>query len=122
MDTGYNSIGWPLIEYIFPPDCALRPELLDWLRPAVKPRSDDPRGIVVLSHHQYFSRFQQWYPKPAKQLSEFFPRKFLWFWGHEHRLAIYRQFGVDGGPKVFGRCIGHGGMPVDPLPPEHLTS
>jgi hypothetical protein len=40
----------------------------------------------------------------------------LWFWGHEHQLAIYPQFQVKGGVAAFGRRIGHGGMPVD-LPP-----
>src|SRR5208282_3469402 len=35
---------------------------------------------------------------------------------HEHRLAIYEEFGVNGGIRAFGRCIGHGGMPID-LPP-----
>ncbi|MCA6471102.1 MAG: hypothetical protein IM591_12015, partial [Chitinophagaceae bacterium] len=40
-------------------------------------------------------------------------RSFIWFWGHEHRLAFY---GVDAQKdvlKAFGRCIGHGGMPVE---------
>jgi Calcineurin-like phosphoesterase len=116
LDTGYNSIGLPLLEYIFQPDCALRPELLHWLRTNVQPRRDDPRGIVLLSHHQYYSRFDHWYPQPAKQLAEFFPSPVLWFWGHEHRLATYNEFGVIDGIRAIGRCIGHGGMPVD-LPP-----
>ena len=118
LDTGYNSIGLPLLEYIVQPDCALRPELLDWLRTVVQPRPDDRRGIVLLSHHQYYSRYDQWYPKPATQLAEFFSRPVLWFWGHEHCMAIYDEFGVDSGIRAFGRCIGHGGMPVD-LPPKN---
>jgi hypothetical protein len=116
LDTGYNSIGLPVLEYIFKPDCALRPELLAWIREAI-PR-DDRRGIVLLSHHQYFSCFDDWYLKPAKQLAEFFSRPVLWFWGHEHRMAIYEEFGVDGGIRAYGRCVGHGGMPVDPPPAE----
>jgi hypothetical protein len=121
LDTGYDSIGWPLVEYVIQPDCALRPEQLDWLRTAVRPRDDDPRGIVLLTHHQYYSRYDYWYPKQAKQLAEFFSRPVLWFWGHEHRMAIYNEFGVEGSMRAFGRCIGHGGMPVD-LPdalPKH---
>lgn len=116
LDTGYNSIGMPLIEYFYPPDSALPSELLDWLLTTVKPRADDPRGIILLSHHQYFSRFEDWYPKPAQQLAEFFSRPVLWFWGHEHRMAIYDEFGVAGSMRAFGRCIGHGGMPIE-LPP-----
>jgi hypothetical protein len=121
VDTGYNSIGIPAVEYFWPPDSALPDELLEWLRNTVKPSSDDPRGIVILSHHEYFSRFEEWYPKPAKQLAEFFRRPVLWFWGHEHRLAIYDKYAVPGGITAFGRCIGHGGMPVEfpPSPPPH---
>jgi hypothetical protein len=122
LDTGYNSIGLPVLEYIpfLKPDCALPPELLAWIREAVRPQ-DDGRGIVLLSHHQYYSCFDDWYPKPAKQLAEFFSRPVLWFWGHEHRLAIYEEFGIDRGNRAFGRCVGHGGMPVDlpPAEPKH---
>jgi hypothetical protein len=116
LDTGYNSVGLPILEYIFQPDCALRPEQIEWLR-TVMPSKNDPRGIVVLSHHQYFSQYDSSYPKPARQLAEFVSGPVLWFWGHEHRLAIYNQFGVDDGVRAYGRCIGHGGMPVE-LPPS----
>jgi Calcineurin-like phosphoesterase len=119
VDTGYNSIGMPVVEYFWPPDSSLPDALLDWLRNTVKPRSDDPRGIIIMSHHQYFSGFEQWYPKPAQQLAEFFSRPVLWFWGHEHRMAIYDKFAAVGGITAFGRCIGHGGMPVE-LPPADL--
>jgi hypothetical protein len=121
LDTGYNSIGWPVLEYIFQPSCALRPEQIDWLRNVVRPHKDDPRGIIILGHHQYYSRYDYWYPKQAKQLAEFIAGPVLWFWGHEHRLAIYNEFAVPGGVRAFGRCIGHGGMPVDlpPASPKH---
>ena len=66
---------------------------------------------------QYVSRFDHCYPKPAQQLAEFFSRPVLWLWGHEHRLAIYEEAKMEGGVTAFGRCIGHGGMPVD-LPPK----
>jgi hypothetical protein len=118
VDTGYNSVGWPGLEYFWPPDCALPDALLDWIRNTVKPDPRDPRGVIILSHHQYFSRFDHWYPKPAKQLAEFFQRPVLWFWGHEHRMAIYEKFVVKGGVTAFGRCIGHGGMPIE-LPPRN---
>ena len=117
LDTGYNSVGAPILEHFLQPDCALPAELIEWLRTVVEPRSDDPRGIVILSHHQYVSRFDHCYPKPAQQLAEFFSQPVLWLWGHEHRLAIYREAAMEGGVTAFGRCIGHGGMPVD-LPPK----
>jgi hypothetical protein len=116
LDTGYNSIGSPVIEHFVEPDCALPDDLIEWLRAVVRPRSDDPRGIVILSHHQYVSRFDHCYPRPAQQLAEFFSRPVLWLWGHEHRLAIYHEAAMPGGLTACGRCIGHGGMPVD-LPP-----
>jgi hypothetical protein len=62
------------------------------------------------------------YPKPAKQLAEFFFGPALWFWGHEHRMAINEEFGIDGGIRAFGRCVGHGGMPVDLPPAEPMHS
>jgi len=71
--------------------------LHEWLRAVVRPRSDDPRGIVILSHHQYVSRFDHCYPRPGQQLAEFFSRPVLWLWGHEHRLAIFRLL-VERGP------------------------
>jgi hypothetical protein len=121
LDTGYTSIGWPLVEYLVPPNCALRAEQIDWIRDVVQPRDDDPRGIILLTHHPYYSRYDDWYTAQAKQLREFFSRPVLWFWGHEHRLAIYPENGVPGGIRAFGRCIGHGGMPVDlpPAKPKH---
>jgi hypothetical protein len=71
----------------------------------------------LLTHHQYFSRYDYWYTKQAMQLAEFFYRPVLWFWGHEHRMAIYPEYGMKGGVRAHGRCIGHGGMPID-LPPS----
>jgi hypothetical protein len=116
LDTSYNSVGAPILEHFLEPDCALPAELIEWLRTVVKPRADDPRGVVILSHHQYVSRFDRCYPKAAQQLAEFFSRPVLWLWGHEHRLAIYEEAAMAGGVAAYGRCIGHGGMPVDPPP------
>jgi calcineurin-like phosphoesterase family protein len=112
LDTGYNSVGFPLLEYIFSPDCALPDQLMDWLRNVVRLK-EDRRGLVLLSHHQYYSRFDKWYVKPAEQLAEFIDRAVLWLWGHEHRLAVYEKFQTGGGIVAFGRCVGHGGMPVE---------
>ncbi len=121
LDTGYNSIGWPIIEDIVEPSCAFGPEQIDWLRRVVQP-GDDRRGIVILTHHQYYSRYDDCYPVPARQLAEFLKdRTVLWFWGHEHRLAIYKMPAASDRIAVFGRCIGHGGMPIElpPKEPEH---
>lgn len=122
LDTGYNSegipwlgwlaehFGWPLLL----PNCKLPEEAVEWLHNTVQPLLKD-RGIVVLSHHQYFSSFDNEYPNAARQLAaidDFKNRPVLWLWGHEHRFAAYDQFGTDG-INAYGRCLGHGGMPVD---------
>jgi calcineurin-like phosphoesterase family protein len=126
IDTGYNSTGIPILSHIplinripgVGGNCALRDELISWLVDTVKPQQDN-RGLVILSHHQYYSAFDTKYRKPAQQLWKAGVQKHaVWFWGHEHRLAGYDLFGEDD-LKVFGRCVGHGGMPVDRGGPVH---
>ena len=38
-------------------------------------------------------------------------RPVIWFWGHEHKLAIYDRYSVLNGIPVYGRCIRHGQCP-----------
>lgn len=94
----------------------LHPEQMKWLQEVVQPQKDN-RGLILLSHHQVFSAFdKEIYPKPAKQLADLLgsgERTVIWFWGHEHRLSLYGENVMNNGLRVFGRCIGHGGMPVD---------
>jgi hypothetical protein len=119
VDTGYNSVGLPILELIpwFAPSCKLPDQLLDWLRTTVK-LQESSRGLVMMGHHQYYSAFESGFPRPARQLAEFIRRPVLWFWGHEHRMAVYGK-GSAGGIEAFGRCLGHGGMPVDiGVPPK----
>jgi hypothetical protein len=111
LDTGYRSVGIPILELLFS-KADLRPEIIKWLKEELKVE-DSNRGVVLLTHHQHTSAFDKTYPAAARQLAEVFgKRKVLWFWGHEHRLALYGQFKTDGGITAYGRCIGHGGMPV----------
>jgi hypothetical protein len=119
LDTGYNSIGRPIIENILRPTGRLEDALVDWLRDDVKlGERGDHRGIVLLSHHQYYSAFDEWYLKPAQQLAEFIKRPVVWFWGHEHRMIVYGAHAFGGGITAHGRCLGHGGMPVDRVNPD----
>ncbi len=120
IDTGYNSIGVPALSLIpglndipfIGGNCKLPDELMDWLTTTVKPEADQ-RGLVILSHHQYYSAFETSYRKPAQQLfAAGVKRPVVWFWGHEHRLGGYDLFGSDD-LKCYGRCVGHGGMPVE---------
>lgn len=125
LDTGYNSTGVPIIGLIpllnripgIGPSCRLEKGLLDWLRTIVDPQRN-PRATIVLSHHQYFSAFEESYPRPAQQLAEFFGgQDVLWLWGHEHRFAVYDRY-AKGPITAFARCIGHGGMPIELYAPR----
>lgn len=121
LDTGYHSIGKvPILELLpwFAPDCHLDTILTDWLKQQVK--LDDPndkRGLVILTHHQYISAFkgQGEYTMPAVQLAKLIGenRPVIWLWGHEHKLSFYGKARADKGIAAYGRCIGHGGMPVE---------
>lgn len=122
LDTGYTSVGRPVWEVLFPPDCHLREEQIKWLKNEV--RLGDPadrRGIVFLSHHPVISGFRHAFEAPARQIAEIIGssgKEVIWFWGHEHRLIGYRRLEVAEGLFVYGRCIGTGGMPVEIEMPE----
>jgi hypothetical protein len=123
LDTGYHSVGIPLIEFIFKPDAHFDPVNMKWLKNVVRLGApEDKRGIVVLTHHQYYSSFEDEYHKPAAQLAEFIgkDRPVIWIWGHEHRFSLYGGVQIGEGVKAFGRCIGHGGMPVEIIHKKEL--
>jgi predicted phosphodiesterase len=124
LDTGYNStrFEWGKVPGLqrskwlrkttsFKPGCTISEPLFVWLKSTVNP-DGDKRGLILLSHHGAHSAFESWYQIPAKQLAKLIHRPVIWFWGHEHRLTIYEKFSVKEGVEAYGRCIGHGGMPV----------
>jgi hypothetical protein len=123
LDTGYHSLKG-FLGVRSNKNLQLHKEQIKWIREVVQPGEDD-RAIIFLSHHQPFSGFEDDYLNPAKQLSELVGsnRTVIWFWGHEHRMALYGENVLENGLKVFGRCIGNGGMPVDieapPKPSDH---
>lgn len=125
LDTGYNSTSFdwgkmPLAQKSkwvrqsghLKPQCTLHEKLVDWLENVIRPNGDN-RGLILLSHHGSHSAFSDWYQLPARQLRRIIGRPVIWFWGHEHKLAIYDKFGPPGGLESYGRCIGHAGMPVE---------
>ena len=77
VDTGYNSIGVPILSHIplinsipgVGGDCKLPDELKKWLRDMVAPAADK-RGLIVMSHHQPHSGFEGDYSRPATELWE----------------------------------------------------
>ncbi len=119
LDTGYNSVGTPILEFLpfCAPKCGFEQAVVDWLRDVVKVGDPaDKRGLVVLTHHQFISAFKNEteYQKPADQLAALFgeTKQVLWLWGHEHKLAFYQPL-QTGNLTVYGRCIGHGGTPIE---------
>jgi hypothetical protein len=122
IDTGYNSVGIPILSLIpginsIPAvggDCHLERALIEWLRTVVRPQQQ-LKPTLILSHHQYYSAFSDHaYTKAARQLKDIFgDQEVVWLWGHEHRLAIYDSTSKENGVTAFGRCIGHAGMPVE---------
>jgi hypothetical protein len=68
------------------------------------------RKTILFSHHQPFSLLERHGPKLQKKLNPLLKsgRIFAWYWGHEHRCVLYDRY-PDW--QMYGRCIGHGGIP-----------
>jgi hypothetical protein len=79
-----------------------------WLNSVVQKAGQ--RKVILFSHHQPFSRLDKQGLNLQSALADLFQKKAItaWYWGHEHDCIIY-----DKHPKfgLFGRCIGHGGIP-----------
>ena len=113
LDTGYYSLkGWLGIKPNFNLD--LHPEQKEWLQQTVRLKNDN-RGIVILSHHQCFSAFEDEFPAPGNFIaSQLQPgRDILWLWGHEHWFSVYGANKMKNGGNMFARCVGNSGMPVE---------
>jgi hypothetical protein len=92
--------------------------MMDWLGETLRAKDPDgKKALLILTHHQYISAFkgETEYTKPAIQLAEKIgkDRSVVWLWGHEHKFSLYAKAQVEEGVKAYGRCIGHGGMPVE---------
>lgn len=83
-----------------------------------KLRGSPNRKTMLLSHHQPFSVYERGGETLQAKLAGALGtgRIDSWFWGHEHRCVLYKPHKR----VTFGRCIGHGGVPVyadeGPLP------
>jgi len=85
-------------------DGGLAGSQMEWVEQRQKAHPE--KGLILLSHHQPFSAFEKQYVNLQPLLSR--NRVTAWFWGHEHRFAMYRPR-----PDVkYARLIGHGGVPV----------
>jgi calcineurin-like phosphoesterase family protein len=99
-------------------------------------RARDDRRLLVLSHHQLFSAYEESHftfgpdrePTPlAEELAGVLAEREIdaWFWGHEHDCLAYDEH--TGGVR-HARAVGHGAVPTlvrdtpatplgDPYPP-----
>ncbi len=96
---------------------------VEWL--AHKVHGAGRRKTVLLSHHQLFSAYESiadtYYNESIySQLSQLLDAVSLWFWGHEHRLAIYEAFDALKPGLARARSLGRGtgDAPEEPLFPE----
>jgi Calcineurin-like phosphoesterase len=136
LDTGYHSGGIPpltsvsLVNWIasLNVDARFDEKMLAWLRQTIEMLQKNGSGkkpILLLTHHQPISSFDFAFQKPAEQLAELGflnEREFVWIYGHEHRLTIYKRQVVAKSLRTYPRCIGHGGMPVTLSKPKQVNS
>lgn len=82
---------------------------IDWLL-ELRRRSPGKR-LMLLSHHQPFSLFEDDSPLLQQRMDPLLKGSSpidAWFWGHEHRCAVYKPSHNIQYPAL----IGHGGVPV----------
>jgi hypothetical protein len=117
LDTGYTQphggLSQMFSNFLTDSTSGLTPDQEKWLAECVFKDSADKRPVILLSHHQPMSAFEVATPALITQLAPYLDRTLLWFWGHEHRLALYAPVQL-GGHTVRGRLIGHAGMPIAP--------
>lgn len=114
LDTGYYSLKG-LLGLKPNLDLQLHDQQKEWLEKTVR-LNDDKRGIIILSHHQCFSAFEnEEFPNPGKFISSIMKpgRDIIWLWGHEHWFSVYGPNKLENGSNVFARCVGNSGMPVE---------
>ncbi len=77
------------------------------------------RKVILFSHHQPFSRFDNQGTKLQEKLAAALAGRqiFAWYWGHEHRAILYDQHPTWG---LYGRCVGNGGYPYFRKDVAHL--
>jgi hypothetical protein len=69
-------------------------------------KNNPNKKLILMTHHQPFSAFEDDCVKLQRLLTR--NKVTAWFWGHEHRFAMYKPR-----PDLpYGRLIGHGGVPV----------
>jgi hypothetical protein len=108
----YQNKHWSLVGLdVAYEDHAIDDKQVEWLKAII--RSGGDRRLVLFSHHQLYSHFEsqgnKLWSHPGFGAILRSKRVFAWYWGHEHRCSVFEQ--RDGNFGLFGRCIGHGGVP-----------
>jgi hypothetical protein len=113
MDTGHEDRNPMTVASSM---TSLHPEELDWILDKIN--SAGSKRSILLSHHPLFSAFASvgrdglgafgYNPRLYQGFQTVLDRIALWFWGHEHTLAVYEPFmKLDR-----GRCVGCSAVPV----------
>ncbi|MDQ2771192.1 MAG: metallophosphoesterase [Bacteroidota bacterium] len=112
MDTGFNDNN---VLEVNRDTTRLKDEEVTWHQHQLDKAVAAGRKIILLSHHQLFSRYEAIDDDTYNQklLANFKPyidkqQISSWFWGHEHVAAIYKP--TLGLAK--GRCIGNSAVPL----------
>ena len=108
----HQNKNWALVGLdVAHTDHAIDDKQVDWLKGVLSQAGD--RKVILFSHHQLFSCYEKQGDKlwGHRGFAEILRSKriFAWYWGHEHRCAIYQE--PDAASGLWARCIGHGGMP-----------
>ncbi|MGA2535953.1 MAG: metallophosphoesterase [Terracidiphilus sp.] len=104
LDSAYQSVG-------FKGDAGdLASPQLEYMMKQVKRAPQ--KKVMLLSHHQPFSAWEKDSPNLVQALEPILKRERhpvnAWFWGHEHRWAVYEPtMGIE-----YPALVGHGGVPV----------
>mmetsp|Transcript_103134 Transcript_103134/g.126048 ORF Transcript_103134/g.126048 Transcript_103134/m.126048 type:complete len:557 (-) Transcript_103134:31-1701(-) len=144
LDTGYNCMGLYGKEGFrnssIETDANLTIEQVEWLKNTVNlGNASDKRGIVLMTHHFPYSDFEKAYLGVAMQMQELLPkdRTVVWFFGHEHRFALYEKLKLQAEDFIlhnktavnftsdydfYGRMVGNGGYRITPKKPKHHKS
>ena len=97
-------------------DARFDSKMLGWLKQtmdSLQPDGTAKKPILLLTHHQPMSSFEHAFKKPAEQLAQLGilnGQEFVWLYGHEHRLTVYKLQAIANSLRAYPRCIGHGGM------------
>jgi hypothetical protein len=102
-------------------DASLKDPQADWVAAQSRQAAQSGQKLLLLSHHQLFSAYEDGSEKVQRKLRAILDAGGVhsWLWGHEHRCILYKPHGG----LQFAACLGHGGVPVymkrrptDPLP------